>query len=331
VTARESDDYCVIFAATRGEGNASAHCDPTMNELGLYLMSQKGLSVLAALLNDPVRSRIRFVVVARDSAVKRDYFEEIAALAGQAGIACHDRRHMSKHDDCVGVMIAVSWRWLIPALPHQRLVVLHDSLLPRYRGFAPLVNALVQGDPQVGVTAVLARRDSDYDSGPVLLQRRLPIVYPATISDTIDRICTVYCDVALEVARLSALGELVGTDQDESQVTYSPWLDESDYLIDWTQAAGTVRRFVDATGSPYRGAASYLDGRLVRITHCEEYPGPFRLERPAPGKVMLIQAGCPCVACGDGAVRILSAHYDDSDEDALPLKHLRVRFSDRPR
>jgi methionyl-tRNA formyltransferase len=300
-----------------------------IHQIGLFAMSSKGHATLKALIDRFGAQAIGFVVGATDGAVHNDHSQEIAQTCHKYGIQWMDRHRPDSRKPAVSLMMAVSWRWLLDPPVGSQLVVLHDSLLPRYRGFAPLVNSLINGEPHIGVSAVLVEGMGAADSGPIVLQRSVPVDYPITIGEAIALIEVAYSDLACDIVDLVMSGPLIGVPQVESEASFSPWLDDLDYEIDWTLSAQQVRRFVDAVGYPYRGAATELDGRTVRVIRCEEHPKPPRLERPAPGKVIMIDPRGPCVACGSGAVILLDVRQGDSSLGALPLKRFRVRFGRR--
>ena len=175
--------------------------------------------------------------------------------------------------------LAISWRWIIDA-GESELIVLHDSLLPRYRGFNPLVSMLINGEDRVGVTTMFATEE--YDRGRVIGQSSTAITYPMKIQRAIDLVAANYADLVLGIARtLAAGGELESTPQDESRATYSLWRDEDDYHIDWTWDADRIKRFADAVGHPYKGAVARLDGRTVRVRDCDVVED-IRIENRSP-------------------------------------------------
>jgi len=116
-----------------------------------------------------------------------------------------------------GYALAIGWRWIIHDNP--RLITFHDSLLPRYRGFAPLPTALINGDAEVGVTALLASRK--YDRGDIIAQRRLVLSYPVKVRQVIDSIAPLYAELVTEIARIICSGAPLPTSpQNESQASY---------------------------------------------------------------------------------------------------------------
>jgi methionyl-tRNA formyltransferase len=291
-----------------------------MNGICLFVMNQRGLAVLEAVLSKPANQAIACVVAAQDANVRHDFYDEIQAACLRLGVRFLDRADAK--DLSVETAIAVGWRWMIRDC--RRLIVFHDSLLPRYRGFAPLPTALINGDTEVGVTALFAA--DEYDRGDIIAQRRLPIQYPAKIQEVIDGVAPLYAELAVEVVDAILAGSpLPARPQNEAAATYSPWRDEEDYHIDWSRAAAGIKRFIDALGYPYHGAYSVLDGTPARVLDAAVEPD-VKIEQRAPGKVMFVRDGFPVVACGIGLLRVLDLRNEAGTESLLPLRKFRSRF-----
>ena len=291
-----------------------------MSGICFFVMNQKGLAVLEAVFSERRNPSITCVVGARDAGVQRDYYDEIQASCLKQKIRFLDRTDANGlAPECA---IAVGWRWMIRDC--QQLVVFHDSLLPRYRGFAPLPTALINGEREVGVTALFGA--GEYDRGDVIGQRRLPVLYPAKIQQVIDRLTPLYAELATEVVDAIVSGSaLHACPQDERAATYSQWRDEDDYRIDWSRDADAIKRFIDAVGHPYLGASSLLDGARVRILDAS-VEHDVKIEQRVPGKVMFVREGLPIVTCGTGMLRVEDARNDTGGESVLPLKKFRSRF-----
>ncbi len=300
----------------------SQKADPQPHRMVLFAMNEKGLAVLRSILEVMRADAIAAVVVQEDPAVKRDYFEEIVSAAESAGVRTVGRSEtLPPH----AFALAVGWRFMIQQEP--RLVVFHDSLLPRYRGFAPLVNALVNGETEIGVTALWG--EEKYDSGAIIDQAAITVSYPITVQDAIDRVIPLYERLGVEIAQRLVAGEHVaGREQDDSLATYSIWRDEDDYRIDWTKDAASVARFIDAVGPPYEGAYSYSGGQKLRILRAEVVGDDLTFELSHPGKVFSISDGAPAVVCGEGLVRLMSVSDAQTGESVLPWGRLRSRFQD---
>lgn len=289
--------------------------------LGLFLMTSKGFAVLKRLLQEFGKEKIAFAVVARDGGVQHDAFEETCEVARVAGIPVYAKDATNRPN--ARFLLAVSWRWLIRPGCGEELVVFHDSLLPRYRGFAPLVSALINGDRVIGVTAL--RASDEYDRGPIIDQESIEIDYPLTISEAIHKVVPCYEKLAVDVVGKLVQGHIPCAPQDESLATYSLWRDDDDYFVDWSWSAARIRRFVDAVGYPYKGAAVTVDGVLCRIGECVEVQDVVIANRTA-GKVIFSVEGDPVVVCGRGLLRILRLTEDASGSDLLPLGRFRTRF-----
>lgn len=291
--------------------------------LTVFAMSEKGFAVVETLLST-YPGLVSQVIGARDESVSDDFYCAIEALCSRGGVSFVDRKDFAGSRSLYG--LAVSWRWIIKE-NSARLIVFHDSILPRYRGFNPLVTALINGDQQVGVTALLATKS--VDSGPIIAQSTSTISYPITIAEAIQVVLNNYRSLAVQVGDLlSRSMELRGVPQNDSEATYSLWRDECDYYIDWARTALEIARFVDAVGHPYRGAASMLNGELVRILKVEPRTD-LRIENRAPGKVIFLDEGSPVVVCGEGMLRISRLTSEDGTS-LLPATRLRVRFTNPP-
>jgi methionyl-tRNA formyltransferase len=290
-------------------------------KVDLYLMSAKGLHALQASIASGFSPLINQVCIGRDSRVTYDFSNDIRDLCDSYGITWRYRDQANtllKPE----YSIAISWRWLLREACN--LIVIHDSLLPKYRGFAPLVSQLVNGESEIGVTAVWAKED--YDTGDIIAQSSIPITYPIKICDAIERISSCYEEcILLLFRRIASKAEIISTPQDESLATYSLWRDEDDYWINWHDDAERIARFVDAVGVPYKGALSLCLGNQIVINQVHVVPNVMIVNRN-PGKVLRIQDGYPVVVCGSGLLMITDAVDSYTGRSILPLKFFRSRF-----
>lgn len=219
------------------------------------------------------------------------------------------------------LVLHAGWQFLTPTTGPGRSVVLHDSVLPRLRGFNPTVTALILGHPEIGVTALLPTEERD--SGPILAQHSVRISHPIRIEDALEALRPCYLAAASDVIRASAVGPLTGSEQDEESATYSVWRDEWDYALDLRQGADRVVRTVLALGHPYRGAAVAIAGQEVRIMDAEDVED-VEFEQRDVGKVWRLDERGPVVICGRGMVRLTK--MVDPDGRAVTLDRLRTRI-----
>jgi methionyl-tRNA formyltransferase len=291
-----------------------------MKRLTLFLMTRKGLRVLQSLLLE-YRDLITAVVTSRDTSILEDCYSEIVALCEEAGIPCYDRNDYSRVES--GHALAISWRWLIPA-SSMRLIVIHDSLLPKYRGFNPLVTALINGDLEIGATALWATQE--YDRGDIIRQESRAINYPMRIAEAIEVISDIYVCLVQEIAaRLTSDETLESTPQNEREASYSLWRDDDDYCIDWSLPSERIKRQIDAQSYPYLGSSAMIDGKRLRIISAECVEDVHITNR-SNGKVIFIKDKSPVVVCGQGLLQVLEVFCDQTNESALPLKRYRTRF-----
>ena len=294
-----------------------------MIALTLYAMTAKGAATFDALAAT-CPGLVRTVVSARDPGTRDGSYDRLAAACAARGVPFHDRAEAAAVP-ATSHALAVGWRWMIPERPGTTLVVFHDSLLPRYRGFNPLVTALIEGDAETGVTALLA--NGEYDRGDILGQVTVPLPRPIRIAAAIDLIAVAYGRLATRIGARIAAGEpLTGVAQDEAATSYSLWRDVADYDMDWSDSAERLRDFVYAVGPPYAGARTRLDGVPVRVWEVTVEPDAVIANR-VPGKVIFLRDGRPTVVCGSGLLRIDAMSLDDdSGSSCLPLTRFRVRL-----
>ncbi len=218
---------------------------------------------------------------------------------------------------------AIGWRWIIDLKRVSNLIILHDSILPKYRGFNPLVSALINGENQIGVSALFA--SSKYDQGDIICQSVKKIEYPIKIKDAIDLISNSYSDLVLQIIELVVNGkDLPRKPQNNKESTYSLWRDEEDYHIDWSWDSKKIIRFINATGFPYLGAKTFIEEESIRITEAIEVQD-VKIENRSPGKVIFFENNYPIVVCGKGLIKIIEMKRDTDKSDYI-LKRFRTRF-----
>ena len=233
--------------------------------------------------------------------------------------------HQGRHPDMarlgsVDLVIAAGWQFLVTTLGAP-MVILHDSLLPALRGFAPTVTALIQGDERIGVTAILPAERAD--EGDIVSQHGVSVAHPIRIRDALKLLQPLYGSCIDDVLLLIGSGGLVGTPQDHTAATYSIWRDADDYALDFSKPAEQLIRTIYALGDPYSGASASLSGKRVIVRDAEPVEDiPFAIRQP--GKVWGLHDGTPVVVCGQGMIRLT----DIRDEAGVPVRvsRLRTRF-----
>lgn len=292
-----------------------------MGKVRFFLATEKGFKVLKAVSENLGTQFIESVICAPDPQMKEDYYKQITSYCEHHKITCRDRLDQI-NAPTVSFIIAISWKWIIKPLGNVQLIVFHDSLLPKYRGFNPLVSCLINGELEIGATAIFG--SERYDEGDIINQRSCSITYPIKIHQAILKISQLYEDLALDICQKIAKNEkLQSYPQNKKIETYSLWRDELDYHIDWDQSSEKIERFIAAVGPPYLGAFSLVNGLKIRIFDARAYDDVDIVNR-SPGKVIFMEKNHPVIVCGKGLLQIINMQ-DETGKTYL-LNKFRVRF-----
>lgn len=198
----------------------------------------------------------------------------------------------------VEVGVVVAYGHILPRevlySPRLGCVNVHFSLLPKYRGAAPVQWALIRGETETGITTMLM--DEGLDSGPILLQERVAIAPDETAGELLARLAAMAPRILS--ATLEELPALRGraTDQDREAATTAPRLSKDHGIIDWSQPAEAIVALIRGV-TPWPGATADLAGEAVRICRATVGAGAGR-----PGALLAVEAGGLLVAAGSGAV-----------------------------
>lgn len=213
------------------------------------------------------------------------------------------------------VIVATNWRTWIPPqifnLPRLGTLNIHDSLLPAYAGFAPLIWALINGEPEVGVTAHMMT--DVLDAGDVVLQRRVQVGPRDTTADLFHRTLALFGPMAVEGLELMASGRTEWAKQDRSKASFFHKRSPVDSLIDWTWTAEELDRLVRAQCDPYPNAYTYRNGERLRIVSAEVSKGIYG---GTPGRIFIRE--------GDGVVIVAGAEARRGRSHGLLVKTVRT-------
>ena len=286
----------------------------------LYLMTEKGYQALKSILS--FKNYILFVVIGKDKNLKSDFSSKIKHLCSKNELIFYERNNIPKIKDTIYIF-AISWRWMIDH-PENRLIIFHDSLLPKYRGYAPLVNMLINGERKIGVTAIFGKKE--YDTGNIIDQKSSVIKYPIKIQDAIN-INNINFEIIIQkiIKKIILNKRIEAVPQNSAIATYSIWRDRADYYINWKKSAIEIKRFIDAVGFPYNGALTRVNNKDVIIEDAEIF-GDIKLELRHIGKVVFLIEGFPIVICGRGLIKITKGSYLNSTKNLLPIKKFRTKF-----
>ncbi len=201
--------------------------------------------------------------------------------------------------------VVVAYGQILPqaALDAPRLgcLNLHASLLPRWRGAAPIQRAIMACDAETGIAVM--QMEQGLDTGPVLAEARTPIGPEDTAGSLHDRLATLGAELMVETLAALRSGGVRGRPQPAEGVTYATKIDKAEARIDWARPAAELDRHIRGL-SPSPGAWTEIAGGRLRVLMCRPEPGPERgplHEQEAPGAVL---DDALLVRCGGGALRL---------------------------
>ena len=195
-------------------------------------------------------------------------------------------------------------------IPTKGCVNIHASLLPQYRGSAPYQWAVLDGCKETGVTA--QHMALKMDAGDIIDVAKTPIGENETAGELLDRLAVLGADLLSSVLTRFTEGDVAGTAQDESQVSFAPMLDKSMCPIDWNKTARQVHDQVRGL-HPWPVATANLGGTLFKIHQTVICDGSG-----APGQILELTKTGLKVACGEGAVEIRSLQAEGGKRMAAP-------------
>ena len=199
------------------------------------------------------------------------------------------------------VLVVAAYGLILPQwvldLPAGGCLNIHASLLPRWRGAAPIHRAIEAGDTRTGIT--IMQMDAGLDTGDMLLVEALDIRADDTTGSLHDRLASLGGRLIVEALEMAACGGLPRTPQPAEGVTYAHKIDKAEAAIDWSQPADVLERRIRSF-DPFPGAATTLDGEAIKVWRARlaEGSGP-------PGTVLAVDGDGPQVACGEGALQLL--------------------------
>lgn len=221
---------------------------------------------------DAIRNR---TVVAGARFVETRDVAKVSALSGQ------------------DLLIAVSWRYLVPRAVYGSMrlgaYVLHDSMLPAYRGFSPTVWAIVNGEQSTGVT--LFKMVDEMDQGPIVAQESVVIPQEAYVSDVIPLVTSAYLRVIERTIGSLLSGKAASVAQDETRASYCCKRLPQDNRIQWDTPAQAIVRLVRAVSRPYPGAYCSLNERKLTVWRASMGIEPPHYVGIVPGRLLFVEKG----------------------------------------
>ena len=201
------------------------------------------------------------------------------------------------------VIVVVAFGKILPAnvldYPKYGCVNVHGSLLPAYRGAAPMQRAIIDGCAETGITTMFM--DVGLDTGDMLLKKSVAIDLHDTFETVHDKLGECGAELLLRTLALLEKGEILPEKQDDALATYAAKIEKEDCLLDFSRTAKEVHDRIRGLSPIPLSFTHTPDGRLLKILSSEPTEGKGR-----PGEVISLENGRITVACGEGAVALLS-------------------------
>ncbi len=190
-------------------------------------------------------------------------------------------------------------QWVLDT-PRLGCFNIHASLLPRWRGAAPIHRAIEAGDAETGIT--LMQMDAGLDTGDMLLIEKLPILPADTTGTLHDKLATLGGRLIVEALELAACGGLAPVRQPDQGITYACKIEKHEAVIDWTLSAAVIERRIRAF-NPFPGAAGLLAGETIKFWAASVVPGCLPSQRAKPGEVLAAGPEGVDIATSEGVLR----------------------------
>ena len=246
---------------------------------------------------------------AGEGAYERVWSDSVADLAESHGVPVllrdrpdDDELYAALLDAAPDVLVATNWRTWIPPrifeLPRLGTLNVHDALLPAYAGFSPLIWALINGEPEVGVTAHLM--DATLDAGPIVLQRSVPVGPQDTATDLFHKTLELFGPITVDGLAELASGRTDFTPQDRSKASFFHKRSSEDIRIDFTWSAEELSRLVRAQSDPYPAAFCYRGSERIEVLTASVSEGIYG---GTPGRIFYREGDGVAIVAGADARR----------------------------
>ncbi len=219
-------------------------------------------------------------------------------LAKPASLKSAEHLPMLQEVNADVMVVAAYGQILTPAVlavPRVGCLNIHASLLPRWRGAAPVTRAIQAGDRESGVC--IMQMEAGLDTGPVILEKRLPIAADDTSASLLEKLTGLGAECIVETL---AAGSWRAKPQPAEGVTYARKIEKAEAKIDWTKSAEEIERALRAF-DPFPGCESSLEGETVKVWRALRCAG---VENKDPGTVLSASGDALTVQCGSGALSL---------------------------
>lgn len=296
----------------------SSQTYPTIVFVGVHMEARDPFQDLIS-SGEAVRA---LVTLAPEHAAKVSGAVDLTTAAAAAGIPILKVRNVNDPESAAwirsrqpDVVLVVGWTQLLRTevleIPKLACLGFHASLLPKYRGRAPVNWAIIHGETETGNTMIVLEPGAD--EGDIVAQRRVPILDEDDCGTVYQRIAQTEVEMLREVLPLIRSGILPRRRQEPGQATVMPKRRPEDGKIDWTRPARGVYDWIRALTHPYPGAFTFAGSKKLWVWKARAASGSPRAAG-RPGEVVWDAEGWPAVATGDGWLRLISIETEGETE-----------------
>jgi methionyl-tRNA formyltransferase len=289
----------------------------------LFLGSRRGHAVLNKLI--AAQATICGILCLVEDSHEEQYHPKITAIAKQHAIPLFYSTE-TKSSDYAAVLnqtkpdiaFAIGWRYLITeaayTIPSKGTLIIHDSLLPKYRGFAPMNWAIINGEKTTGVT--LFHIANGVDCGPIVDQLATDIALEDTAKTVDEKIIKLYEEIIIKNLPNLAEGTTKATPQDESQASYTCKRTPEDGEINWQKTSLEIYNHIRGLTHPFPGAYTTLHGKKILIWQAYLPQRNDIYVGRVPGRIVGKRDGFIEVLTGDGILCLSRLQFLDEEEKA---------------
>ncbi len=266
------------------------------------------------------------------------FTQKIKEVADKKGIPflIPKKNNINKYKDIIDslkpdFMLVIKGRTIISkdvySIPQKGTAVIHESLLPKYRGFAPLNWAIINGEEETGAT--LFFMEEEVDSGPILAQKKVSILLEETVHDVERKIVGLYVTLVRENIPLIEAGKFKTIPQDHSQATYTCCRTPEDGRINWSNTAAKIYNLIRALTYPYPGAHTFFNKKKLTIWSADLLSENDKYVGRIPGRIIKIERDIGVqVLTGKGVVRVKKVHFENGEKinSSKLIKSIKIKF-----
>lgn len=207
------------------------------------------------------------------------------------------------HATHADLLVVAAYGLILPepvlSIPRQGCVNIHASLLPRWRGAAPIQRAILAGDQETGIT--IMQMDAGLDTGAMLLKEKIPISDNDTTQMLHDKLCVLGAFTIVKALSLLQQNKLTPIQQDEALACYAPKIKKSEAYIDWHKSAEEIERKIRAF-NPTPGTFIFFHSNKIKVW--QAHVAQKEKATGKPGEIISIVSDGITVACGKGSIRL---------------------------